>query len=87
MTYFLNIFLLQDDFVQNYVVKNNMLKPVMDVFIANGNRYNLLNSAVLDLLEHIRKVFFHPFPPFVYLVIDGIIFFMCREMQLCCSNT
>ncbi|KAF3585033.1 hypothetical protein F2Q69_00032279 [Brassica cretica] len=27
----------------------------MDVFIANGNRYNLLNSAVLDLLEHIRK--------------------------------
>ncbi|KAF3511091.1 hypothetical protein F2Q69_00003065 [Brassica cretica] len=46
---------VHDDFVQNYVVKNNMLKPVMDVFIANGNRYNLLNSAVLDLLEHIRK--------------------------------
>ncbi|CAH8343733.1 unnamed protein product [Eruca vesicaria subsp. sativa] len=46
---------VHDDFVQNYVVKNNLLKPVMDVFIANGNRYNLLNSAVLDLLEHIRK--------------------------------
>ncbi|KAJ4898407.1 serine/threonine-protein phosphatase 4 regulatory subunit 3-like protein [Raphanus sativus] len=46
---------VHDDFVQNYVVKNNTLKPVMDVFIANGNRYNLLNSAVLDLLEHIRK--------------------------------
>ncbi|KAL0699376.1 hypothetical protein Bca4012_055498 [Brassica carinata] len=46
---------VHDDFVHNYVVKNNMLKPVMDVFIANGNRYNLLNSAVLDLLEHIRK--------------------------------
>ena len=64
MTYFLNIFLLQDDFVQNYVVKNNTLKPVMDVFIANGNRYNLLNSAVLDLLEHIRKVLFSSFSPF-----------------------
>ncbi|KAF8093265.1 hypothetical protein N665_0385s0014 [Sinapis alba] len=46
---------VHDDFVQNYIVKNNTLKPVMDVFIANGNRYNLLNSAVLDLLDHIRK--------------------------------
>ncbi|KAG5399103.1 hypothetical protein IGI04_020917 [Brassica rapa subsp. trilocularis] len=46
---------LSDDYVQSYVVKNNVLKPIMDVFIANGNRYNLLNSAVLDLLEHIRK--------------------------------
>ncbi|CAL9219893.1 unnamed protein product [Arabidopsis halleri] len=46
---------VHDDYVQNYIVKNNMLKPIIDVFIANGNRYNLLNSAVLDLLEHIRK--------------------------------
>ncbi|KFK38130.1 hypothetical protein AALP_AA3G073500 [Arabis alpina] len=46
---------VHDDFVQNHVVKNNILKPIIDVFIANGNRYNLLNSAVLDLLEHIRK--------------------------------
>ncbi|KAJ0244385.1 Binding protein [Hirschfeldia incana] len=46
---------VHDDHVQNHVVKNNILKPIIDVFIANGNRYNLLNSAVLDLLEHIRK--------------------------------
>ena len=46
---------VHDDYVQNYVVKNNLLKPIIDVFIANGTRYNLLNSAVLDLLEHIRK--------------------------------
>ncbi|XP_033146578.1 serine/threonine-protein phosphatase 4 regulatory subunit 3 isoform X2 [Brassica rapa] len=46
---------VHDDHVQSYVVKNNVLKPIIDVFIANGNRYNLLNSAVLDLLEHIRK--------------------------------
>ncbi|CAF2373765.1 unnamed protein product [Brassica napus] len=46
---------VHDDLVQSYVVKNNVLKPIIDVFIANGNRYNLLNSAVLDLLEHIRK--------------------------------
>ncbi|XP_019056793.1 PREDICTED: serine/threonine-protein phosphatase 4 regulatory subunit 3A-like isoform X3 [Tarenaya hassleriana] len=44
-----------DEYVQNYIVKSNLLKPIIDVFVANGNRYNLLNSAVLDLLEHIRK--------------------------------
>ncbi|XP_018440939.1 uncharacterized protein LOC108813016 isoform X3 [Raphanus sativus] len=49
------LLVVHDDHVQNYVVKNNVLKPIIDVFIANGNRYNLLNSAVLDLLEHIRK--------------------------------
>lgn len=85
---------MQDDYVQSYVVKNNMLKPVMDVFIANGNRYNLLNSAVLDLLEHIRKVPFSSFSPFAYICADLILFSdhfiffcFCREMQRCCSNT
>lgn len=28
----------------------------MDAFARNGDRYNLLNSAVLELLEYIRKV-------------------------------
>lgn len=40
----------------NYIAKHNLLKPVVDVFVANGDRYNLLNSAVLELFEHIRKV-------------------------------
>ncbi|XP_004487777.1 uncharacterized protein [Cicer arietinum] len=39
----------------NHFVRNNLLKPVVDVFIANGSRYNLLNSAVLELFEYIRK--------------------------------
>ena len=29
---------------------------ISDVFIGNGSRYNLLNSAVLELFEYIRKV-------------------------------
>lgn len=40
----------------NYIAKHNLLKPVVDAFVANGDRYNLLNSAVLELFEHIRKV-------------------------------
>lgn len=38
-----------------HVVKNNLLKPIVDAFVANGNRYNLLNSAILELFEYIRK--------------------------------
>lgn len=42
----------------NHLVKNNLFKPIIDAFVANGDRYNLLNSAVLDLFEYIRKVCF-----------------------------
>ncbi|PHT33176.1 hypothetical protein CQW23_29513 [Capsicum baccatum] len=44
-----------DEHLMNYIVKHNLLKPVVDVFVVNGDRYNLLNSAVLELFEHIRK--------------------------------
>lgn len=47
---------MQDEHLLNHIVKNNLLKPVVDAFVANGKRYNLLQSAVLDLLEFIRKV-------------------------------
>lgn len=52
----LKFFDLQDEHLMNYIVKHNLLKPVVDVFVVNGDRYNLLNSAVLELFEHIRKV-------------------------------
>ncbi|XP_024636962.1 serine/threonine-protein phosphatase 4 regulatory subunit 3 isoform X3 [Medicago truncatula] len=44
-----------DEHMINYFVRNNILKPIIDAFVANGNRYNLLNSAVLELFEYIRK--------------------------------
>ncbi|KAL5996365.1 hypothetical protein ACLOJK_026442 [Asimina triloba] len=47
---------LQDELLHRHIVKNNLLKPIVEVFISNGNRYNLLNSAVLELFEYIRKV-------------------------------
>ncbi|XP_020521251.1 serine/threonine-protein phosphatase 4 regulatory subunit 3 isoform X1 [Amborella trichopoda] len=46
---------LQDEFLLRHIVKHNLLKPVVEVFVANGNRYNLLHSAVLELFEYIRK--------------------------------
>ncbi|CAI5979647.1 unnamed protein product [Closterium sp. NIES-65] len=46
---------LKDDFYLRYLVKNRLFEPVIAAFRANGSRYNLLNSAVLDLVEFIRK--------------------------------
>ncbi|GMJ12272.1 PLATINUM SENSITIVE 2 LIKE, Suppressor of MEK 1 [Hibiscus trionum] len=45
----------RDEHLINHFVKKNLLKPVVDAFVANGDRYNLLNSAVLELFEYIRK--------------------------------
>ncbi|KAL1545329.1 binding protein [Salvia divinorum] len=44
-----------DEHLINHVVKNNLFKPIIYAFVANGDRYNLLNSAVLELFEYIRK--------------------------------
>jgi hypothetical protein len=46
---------VQDDFYLRHLIKNNLLDPVMDAFFSNGDRYNLLNSAVLEMVEFIRK--------------------------------
>lgn len=50
------VLFFQDEDMMNHIVKNNLFKPVVDAFVANGDRYNLLNSAVLELFEYIRKV-------------------------------
>ena len=46
----------QDEFYLRYLVKNHLFEPVMTAFKLNGSRYNLLNSAVLELVEFVRRV-------------------------------
>nr|XP_024370707.1 serine/threonine-protein phosphatase 4 regulatory subunit 3-like isoform X2 [Physcomitrium patens] len=46
---------LKDEFYFRYIVKHNLFEPIIGAFVANGNRYNLLNSAVLELIDFIRK--------------------------------
>uniref|UniRef100_A0A0D9V0H0 Uncharacterized protein n=1 Tax=Leersia perrieri TaxID=77586 RepID=A0A0D9V0H0_9ORYZ len=45
----------EDDFLIRHVVKLNLFKPIIDAFVENGDRYNMLQSGVLELLEYIRK--------------------------------
>ncbi|PSC74221.1 Serine threonine-phosphatase 4 regulatory subunit 3 isoform B [Micractinium conductrix] len=46
---------MKDEFYNRYLVKNQLLKPVVAAFLDNGPRYNLLNSACLELFDFIRR--------------------------------
>ena len=35
-------------------MKSNLLQPVVDAFLRNNGRYNLLDSAILELFEFIK---------------------------------
>jgi hypothetical protein len=40
----------------SYVADNNVFEPIAKLFIANGSKYNLINSAIIDLFESIKRV-------------------------------
>eukprot|EP00731_Ephydatia_muelleri_P027779 Em0019g652a len=46
---------LRDEFYNRYIVRNNLLAPIVKFFVAQGQRYNLLNSAIIELFEYIQK--------------------------------
>uniref|UniRef100_A0A8D8N171 Serine/threonine-protein phosphatase 4 regulatory subunit 3 n=1 Tax=Culex pipiens TaxID=7175 RepID=A0A8D8N171_CULPI len=48
------IIALKDDFYNRHIVKGNLFAPVVDAFIRNNGRYNLLESAILELFEFIK---------------------------------
>lgn len=45
---------MKDDFYNRYIMKGNLFAPVVDAFIRNNGRYNLLESAILELFEFIK---------------------------------
>nr|CAD7398827.1 unnamed protein product [Timema cristinae] len=45
---------LKDEFYNRYIIKGNLFHPVIDAFIQNNARYNLLDSAILELFEFIK---------------------------------
>jgi len=40
---------------KNYILSENLFEPIVQVFLKNGPKYNLLNSAVLELFDLILK--------------------------------
>lgn len=37
---------LKDEFYHRYLIRWNLLEPIVDAFVANGRRYNLLNRCL-----------------------------------------
>lgn len=45
---------LKDEFYYRYIIKGNLFKPVIDAFFNNNGRYNLLDSAIIEMFEFIK---------------------------------
>uniref|UniRef100_A0A8C5B5L4 Serine/threonine-protein phosphatase 4 regulatory subunit 3-like central domain-containing protein n=1 Tax=Gadus morhua TaxID=8049 RepID=A0A8C5B5L4_GADMO len=45
---------LKDEYYNRYIIKGNLFEPVINALLDNGTRYNLLNSAVIELFEFIK---------------------------------
>ncbi|KAF9823845.1 hypothetical protein SFRURICE_013382 [Spodoptera frugiperda] len=48
------IIALKDEYYNRYIIKGNLFAPVIDTFLRNNGRYNLLDSAILELFEFIK---------------------------------
>jgi len=48
------IIALKDEFYNRYIIKGNLFCPVIDALVSNYDRYNLLNSAILEMFEFIK---------------------------------
>jgi protein phosphatase-4 regulatory subunit 3 len=47
---------LKDEQYNLTIARNNLFAAIVDAFKANKRRYNLLNSALIELFEFIRQV-------------------------------
>ncbi|KAM4522387.1 serine/threonine-protein phosphatase 4 regulatory subunit 3 isoform 2-T2 [Odontesthes bonariensis] len=45
---------LKDEFYNRYIMRNFLFEPVIKAFLNNGSRYNLMNSAIIEMFEYIR---------------------------------
>lgn len=45
---------LKDEFYNRYITSGNLFAPVVDAFKRNNGRYNLLDSAIVEMFEFIK---------------------------------
>ncbi|XP_055453779.1 protein PPP4R3C-like [Psammomys obesus] len=46
---------LKDEIYNLYIIKKNLFEQIVNAFMRNGTRYNMLNSAIIELFEFIRE--------------------------------
>lgn len=47
---------VKDEFYNRYITKGRLLAPIVKAFEENGDKYNMINSAVIEMFEFIRVV-------------------------------
>ncbi|GFX98130.1 hypothetical protein TNCV_4907771 [Trichonephila clavipes] len=45
---------MKDEFYNRYIISGNLFQPIVDAFKRNNGRYNLLDSAIIELFEFIK---------------------------------
>ena len=46
---------LKLEFNFRYIMKGNLFAPVIDALVKNNGRYNMMDSAICEMFEHIRS--------------------------------
>lgn len=54
LRFFRKIIGLKDEFYNRHIVGSNLFCPIIEALEANNKRYNLLDSAIIELFEFIR---------------------------------
>ena len=66
---------LKDEFYNRYIIKGNLFAPVIDALVKNNGRYNMMDSAICEMFEHIRSV--SEFKKNFFLIFyDAVFFFL-----------
>ena len=47
---------MRDEFYNRHVISMNLFAPIVETFVKNNARYNLLDSAILEIFEFIKTV-------------------------------
>lgn len=54
LRFFRKIIGLKDEFYNRHIISLNLFGPVVESLLANNGRYNLLDSAIVEVFEFIR---------------------------------
>ena len=53
--FYKGIIKMKDDAYAQYLTKKNLLKTIVDIFLENPNKTNLLHSIILELFDYLTK--------------------------------
>jgi protein phosphatase-4 regulatory subunit 3 len=60
LRFFRTIISSKDHFYHRHIVKEDLFRPIVEIFFENEHKYNLMNSAIIGLFEQIKTVLYYP---------------------------